>query len=1186
MIVSAALLTDLKRELRNLEGDLRDRAEDQSTDWGTRLREEHRRAQARERTGLAWIEWRDGEVSQAAVAWIVATVFIRFAEDNDLLIGASQNGRPVSLPWIAAPGDGLERAVENETTFYAAGPTRTTRDWLQDAFGTLVELPAGRPLVDPGHSPVWHAPISATASDALLTFFRRTTPDGALVHDFSDPDLDTRFLGDLYQDLSDYAKKTYALLQTPVFVEEFILDQTLAPAIAEFGLTGLKVIDPACGSGHFLLGAFERLTAKWAETAPGVERGERVQRALDSIHGVDLNPFAIAIARFRLTVAALKAAGLKSFVGAPAFKYHLAIGDSLLGAVDYQTTLDLGDEQGFEYNSEDLQEHRDILKPGQYHVVVANPPYITVKDKVLNQRYRSLYRSCAGKYALTVPFAELLFGLARPGANGSPAGYVGQITANSFMKREFGKKLIEQFLSGADTHTRVDLTHIVDTSVATIPGHGTPTVILVGRRRRPLDDGIRAVLGIRGEPSPPAEPSEGLVWREIVSHIDDYGFEGTYVTVATRPRSEFSNYPWSLSGGGAGDLKELLDGERPVLASLAESLGIASFTLADDVFVRSEADWRRAGVSEIRPMIVGDAARDWRVLSMASAFFPYDSSFEPLGETISEPAMRALWPYRALLESGILFGGVTKKEAGIHWTEFGRLTASKLKTPLTIVVAFVGTHNQFLLDRGGNVFKETARIIKFGPEFSEDEHLGILGLLNSSVGCFWLKEVCHNKGGPGGGSSKDEKWRDFYEFAPTKLEQFPLPLEFPVSLARQLDETAKLLNDFSPRRIAKQGRIALENARERWEELRREMVALQEELDWQVYTAFGLVGRELAPANPEIVPMNPGERPFEVRLARAAAGGEIQTRWFELNEHVATVLAPKLGSAAWQELWQARYDAADSGALRLVENLETKRPWVALAWNSLQAEAVREAVLDRLESPELWYDLSKRPLVRSVAQLADELRHDSQLRDLLSIHTGSEDYDLGTEIGRLLDFSAVPALANLRYKSSGLEKFRAWERAWELQRAVDRGETVVVPVPAKYVQGDFLKTTYWSARGKLDVPKERFIAFPGSRYKEDATYTYGWAGWDHGERGQAIARFANDIARAGVPDDQVIPLVAALIEQEPWLKQWHDEIGAAGVSPATAVAGIITALLGRLGLGRDTVVDWPPTTPRAGRRNA
>ena len=54
------------------------------------------------------------------------------------------------------------------------------------------------------------------------------------------------------------------------------------------------------------------------------------------------------------------------------------------------------------------------------------------------------------------------------------------ITANSFMKREFGKKLIEEFFP------RVDLTHVIHTSGAYIPGHGTPTVILFGRDRPPV----------------------------------------------------------------------------------------------------------------------------------------------------------------------------------------------------------------------------------------------------------------------------------------------------------------------------------------------------------------------------------------------------------------------------------------------------------------------------------------------------------------------------------------------------------------------------------------------------------------------------------------------------------------------------------------------------------------------------
>jgi hypothetical protein len=85
---------------------------------------------------------------------------------------------------------------------------------------------------------------------------------------FTFPGTETRFLGDLYQDLSEAVRKRYALLQTPDFVEKFILEQTLAPAIEEFGLAEVKLIDPTCGSGHFLLGAFRELLAAWQAKEP------------------------------------------------------------------------------------------------------------------------------------------------------------------------------------------------------------------------------------------------------------------------------------------------------------------------------------------------------------------------------------------------------------------------------------------------------------------------------------------------------------------------------------------------------------------------------------------------------------------------------------------------------------------------------------------------------------------------------------------------------------------------------------------------------------------------------------------------------------------------------------------------------------------------------------------------------
>ena len=72
---------------------------------------------------------------------------------------------------------------------------------------------------------------------------------------------------------------------------------------------------------------------------------------------------------------------------------------------------------------------------------------------------------------------------------------------------------------------------------------------------------------------------------------------------------------------------------------------------------------------------------------------------------------------------------------------------------MSITFAFVATHNHFVLDRGGKVFKQSAPVIKLPADATEDDHYALLGVLNSSVACFWLKQNSHNKGngGIGGG---------------------------------------------------------------------------------------------------------------------------------------------------------------------------------------------------------------------------------------------------------------------------------------------------------------------------------------------------------------------------------------------------------------------------------------------------
>src|SRR5262249_43374387 len=125
------------------------------------------------------------------------------------------------------------------------------RDWLIVGFDHLASTnPAAAGLFDRRHNPLWELTPSFEAASDLLAFWRRRGADGEILYDFTDESWDTRFLGDLYQDLSEAARKTYALLQTPEFVEEFILDLTLEPAVEEFGLAPVAEIHRPDGSAE------------------------------------------------------------------------------------------------------------------------------------------------------------------------------------------------------------------------------------------------------------------------------------------------------------------------------------------------------------------------------------------------------------------------------------------------------------------------------------------------------------------------------------------------------------------------------------------------------------------------------------------------------------------------------------------------------------------------------------------------------------------------------------------------------------------------------------------------------------------------------------------------------------------------------------------------------------------------
>jgi hypothetical protein len=176
-------------------------------------------------------------------------------------------------------------------------------------------------------------------------------------------------------------------------------------------------------------------------------------------------------------------------------------------------------------------------------------------------------------------------------------------------------------------------------------------------------------------------------------------------------------------------------------------------------------------------------------------------------------------------------------------------------------------------------------------------------------------------------------------------------------------------------------------------------------------------------------------------------------------------------------------------------------------------------------------------------------------------------FDVQRLVAELVAAESVPLLPVLRYKPSGLRKRAEWEKTWELQREEDRRMSVVsgqssvveddgrrtadngpltIPVPPKYTSADFLSSggaRYWALRGKLDVPKERWISFPHCD-GPDGTLVIAWAGYDHLQLARSISAYYVEIQEhlGGRDDPRLVPLLACVIELLPWLRQWHHDI--------------------------------------------
>jgi hypothetical protein len=563
---------------------------------------------------------------------------------------------------------------------------------------------------------------------------------------------------------------------------------------------------------------------------------------------------------------------------------------------------------------------------------------------------------------------------------------------------------------------------------------------------------------------------------------------------------------------------------------------------------------------------------------------------------------------------------------GHQWWGWYRWISDKYQRPLSLIYPEIASHNHFVLNRQGRVLNQTAPAIILRQPSSEIDHLALLAFINSSIACFLMKQVAHQKQLTGGdGVRVESRAKVPYQYSGSQLLNLSLPPAWQTghmrqrleALGRRMDSTVSDLVVLSAAHALSKALMDKRPVREVWESycdrreiLKSKLVLLQEQIDFTAYAAFGLIGNELVGEDADgcTDDLRPGNRPFEILRGASEEGFPVPN---EIPVHWTKIL---------RQLWEKRIQAIrQSKELQLVEDAHYKRRWIGrqgtfnhqAGVNDL-APTLRDWLLVRLENPLYWSTTE----LTSCAHLADKVGRDAGFMEVAALYRNRPDFDLTELVVELVESESVPFLPVLRYKESGLRKRAIWEHVWDLQRREDaieaevrgqraaaRGEAQIqkeikcrqkqevgdIPVPPKFDTKDFVSTTCWRLRGKLDVPKERFIAYPRCNRDADRTPVIGWAGWDHLQQAQAVAGYYERMrTNEGWTDDRLLPLLAGVLELLPWLLQWHNAIDPQyGMGLGDFFRSFVEEEARRMGKTLDEVRAWqPPAKPGRKKKGA
>lgn len=497
-------------------------------------------------------------------------------------------------------------------------------------------------------------------------------------------------------------------------------------------LKGVRIVDPACGSGAFLIEAFEQMYAAFRASNDRLEelRGHRTLFDLDrqilqtNLYGVDLNEEAIEICRLSLWIkTAQRGKPLTSL------DHTIRVGNSVIDNPEVH-------KRAFDWQDK----FPEVFKHGGFDVVLGNPPYVRQEwISPYKAHFQRVYRSYHGTADLYVYFYELGLRLLRPG------GRLSYVVTNKWMRSGYGEPLRRLFAEEAWVESVVDFGHakqiFEDADVF-------PSIIVA---RRPNADPPPSTTRVC------AIPREQLRINDLAIQIAS---EGTEVD-----RAQLGSASWSLAAqGDSALLAKLIKRGKPLAALAGAKPFYGVKTGLNDAFLIDTATKTRLIREDprsgeiIKPYLRGQDIKRW-VPEWAGLWM----IFARRGIDIeSFPAVkRHLEGFRERLEpkpknwKGATWEG--RKPGSYRWYEVqDPVDYWPLFAESKLVYQDITWRPSFCIDTKGTFVNNT---IYFIPTAD----LWVLAVLNSAVGWWYAWRMAQH--------GKDEALRYFNTF----VEQFPIP---------------------------------------------------------------------------------------------------------------------------------------------------------------------------------------------------------------------------------------------------------------------------------------------------------------------------------------------------------------------------------------------------------------------------